>query len=340
MSNSVCMLHTDRPATANCAECGRPLCQECTQIVASKPVCQTCVTAIRSRVATQLNYEAAAAPNSAQQLPPQAPNPPYAAPAAHPPVSPPPAAPPYGAPRTDLAGNAYTPPPGSQYPPQQPYGAPQNPAYPQQPQAAQGYNAQAPYGAPQPGTPAPYRQPGYGQPQQQQSAPGQPAYNPYGAAQQSYPPQKQPGYPQATSYGVQPGQNPYAVQPHSLPPPAASTGAGGYILGIVLGLITAAIGAGLYIWLIETTHFMIGYMAIGIGFLVGWAVKTGARMPSQGAGIVAAILTVLAILPAQILYYRDGSDLLFTALFLFIGCRFAYRIAATGTNLSSNGRRR
>ncbi|MCW3095239.1 MAG: Annexin [Chthonomonadaceae bacterium] len=339
MSNPVCMLHTDRPATALCTECGRPLCQGCTQLVAGKPVCQTCVTAIRSRVATQLNAEAASAP-TAQPMYPQAPSAPYGSPGVYPPVGQQPQAPSYGVPRTDLAGNAYTPPPGSQYPPQQPYGAPQNPAYPPQQQPAQpGHPQQAPYGA-QPGygaPPPPYgQQPGYGQPQQQ-PAPGQPNYNPYGTAQQPYPPQQQPGYPNSQApYGTQPqpypGHNPYGVQPgRPLTPPVAATSPGSYVLGVVFGLITAILGAGLYIWLVTTTHMMIGYMALGIGFLVGWAVKMGARVPSQGAGIVAVVLTVLAILPGQLLFYRDPSDILFTALFLFIGSRWAYRMASRGS---------
>ena len=340
MSNSVCMLHTDRPATANCAECNRPLCQECTQIVASKPVCQTCVTAIRSRVATQLNYEAAAS-QPAQTLPPQAANPPYGAPGAYPPAGQQPAAPAYGAPRTDFAGNVYNPPPGSQYPPQQPYGAPQNPAYPSQPQApAQGYSPQAPYGsAAQPGygaqPPLAYGQPGSGQPPQ--SAPGQPGYNPYGTAQPSYPNAQAP---YGSSQQPYPGQNPYAGQPaRPLTPQPAASGVGNYVLGIGLGLLAAIVGAGLYIGVIVATGFSIGYMALAVGFLVGWAVKLGMRIPSPAAGIIAAVLTVLAILPARLLiflgeshYGGSGSgnpaSLLFTALFLFIGCRWAYSIAS------------
>lgn len=288
MSNSVCMLHTDRPATALCTECQRPLCQECTQNVAGKPVCQNCLAAIRSRVATQLNAEARSAP-PAQPLPSQPAPPPYGAPGtAYPPGGQAPVTPPYGAPRTDLAGNAYAPPPGSQY------GVPQNPAYP--PQAPGGTAPQPPYGA-QPGYGAPAQPPygqqaGYGQPPQ--PAPGQPGYNPYGAAQQQpYPQQQQlPGYPQhnpQAPYGTPqqpyPGQNPYAVQqarPLAAPQPA--TTAGNYILGVVFGLITAIIGASLYIWLVISTHMMIGYMALGIGFGVGWAVKMGTRLPSQGAG--------------------------------------------------------
>ena len=118
-------------------------------------------------------------------------------------------------------------------------------------------------------------------------------------------------------------------QARPLAAPQPATTAGSYILGVVFGFITAIIGAGLYIWLVITTHMMIGYMALGIGFGVGWAVKMGARFPSQGAGIVAAVLTMLAILPGQLLFYKDPSDILFTLLFLFIGCRWAYRIASS-----------
>ena len=339
MSNPVCMLHTTRPATALCTECGRPLCQECTLLVANKPVCQNCLAAIRSRVATQLNAEAGSAPTAPPFAPqslnqPYTPSGGYASPAGQPPV-----APSYTGGRTDLAGNVYNPPPGSQYSPPQPYGAPHgappNPAYPPQ-QQQPGFNPQAPYGA-QPGygvPPQPSGQPGYGQP----AAPGQPGYNPsgynpYGAGQPPYPPQ-QPGYPPAQApYGTPPqaypGQNPYAGQQGSpLSPSQASIGVGNYFLGVIFGLGAAILGAILYVWVIYVTNMSIGYMALGVGFMVGWAVKLGTRMPSQGAGIIAVALTVLAILPVRLLLGHSTTNLLFTLLFLFIGCRWAYGIAA------------
>lgn len=332
------MLHTDRPATALCTECGRPLCQECTQLVAGKPVCPTCLAAIRSRVATQLNAEAASLP-TAQPLPPQTPNAPYGLPGAYSPAGQQSTAPSYGAPRTDLAGNTYSPPPGSQYAPQPSYGAPQNPAYPPQ-QQAPGHSPQAPYGA-QPGygapPPPPYgQQPGYGQPQQP-AAPGQPGYNPYGAVQQPYPPQQQTGYPNTQApYGTPqqpyPGHNLYGVQSgRPLTPPAPAITAGNYVLGFILGLIATVIGGALYIAIVLGTHFAIGYMALGIGFMVGWAVKLGTRVPSPGAGIMAVVLTVLGILPCEILTYDNPTSVLFSLLFLFIGSRWAYRIAAAGS---------
>ena len=331
MSNTVCMLHTDRPATALCTECGRPLCQECTRTVADKPVCQNCLAAIRSRVAVQLNAEAASAP-PLQPPPPPVPNAPYAPPRAYPPVGQPPVAQPYQAPRVDLAGNAY-PPSGAPYPAPQPYGASPNAAYPPPPPQSPGGAPQAPYGA-QPGYGAP-AQPPYGQQQGQgaQPVPGQPAYNPYGTA-------PQPGYPSAhpqSSYGApqQPyaGQTPYGgqypSQPLSAPLPAINPG--NYILGIIFGLGAAILGAVLYIWVIYATGVSIGYMALGVGFIIGWAVKLGTRMPSQAAGIIAGVLTVLAILPVRFLLFHSTANIFFTVLFLFIGCRWAYRIAAGGS---------
>lgn len=325
------MLHTDRLATAACSECHRPLCQECTQVVANKPVCQSCIAAIRSRVATQLNAEAAARPVP-PPMPPQAPNAPYGAPGAYPPVGQQPAAPGYGAPRMDLAGNVYEPQPGSQPPAAPPYGAPQNPAYPGA-QQTPGYGAPtpAPYGMqPGYGAPAqpPYGQPGYGA---QQPA-GQTGYNPYGTAPQQGGSLQQPGYPNSQApYGTAPQST---LRPTSYStPPAKPTSAGGFALAVVFGMIAAVVGGGLYIWIIDMLHMSIGYMAIGVGFLVGWAVKMGTRAPSQAAGILAVALTVLAILPARLLIYLNSSNpgnILFTLLFLFIGCRFAYSVAASG----------
>lgn len=48
-----CAYHPDRPAVAECAQCGQPICPDCAQTVAGKTVCTRCVESIRARVASE-----------------------------------------------------------------------------------------------------------------------------------------------------------------------------------------------------------------------------------------------------------------------------------------------
>lgn len=59
-----CAYHPGRAAPAECAQCRRPICDECRQTVADKPVCAPCVAAIRERVSSEMAAPApVAAPN-------------------------------------------------------------------------------------------------------------------------------------------------------------------------------------------------------------------------------------------------------------------------------------
>ncbi len=72
-------------------------------------------------------------------------------------------------------------------------------------------------------------------------------------------------------------------------------------LGIVAGIAGAAIGA--IIWALITfwTSFQIGYMAIGVGFLVGIAVRFAGKGVTPKFGVVGALLALVGCLAGNVL---------------------------------------
>lgn len=65
------------------------------------------------------------------------------------------------------------------------------------------------------------------------------------------------------------------------------------VKGFIGGLVAAAIGAGVWALISWMTNYEIGWIAIGIGALVGAGVGLGGK--STNAGITAVLLTVLSI---------------------------------------------
>lgn len=64
-------------------------------------------------------------------------------------------------------------------------------------------------------------------------------------------------------------------------------------LGILFGLVAAVAGAILWGMISVSTGYQIGYMAIGMGFLVGYAVRKGGKGVTQIFGIAGAALALL-----------------------------------------------
>src|SRR2546421_9964443 len=65
-------------------------------------------------------------------------------------------------------------------------------------------------------------------------------------------------------------------------------------MGFMAGLVAAAIGAGLWALISIITGFQIGWMAVGVGFLVGWAVRLAAKGTHRAFGIMGALLALAA----------------------------------------------
>ena len=63
-------------------------------------------------------------------------------------------------------------------------------------------------------------------------------------------------------------------------------------LGFMAGLVAAGIGAGLWALLTIVAGFQIGWMAVGVGFLVGWAVRVAGKGRHSAFGIMGALLAL------------------------------------------------
>ena len=134
---------------------------------------------------------------------------------------------------------------------------------------------------------------------------------------------------------------------------------GNLVMGIVAGLIAAVIGAALWAVITAVTEYQIGFMAIGVGLLVGIAVRTLGNGSTQQYAIVGAIFALLGCALGNLLtitYFLsinesaafmdtlfsltlddiiqlmtatfEAMDLLFYALAVY--CGFKYAVVETG----------
>ncbi|MEV5278702.1 hypothetical protein [Streptomyces sp. NPDC051994] len=116
---------------------------------------------------------------------------------------------------------------------------------------------------------------------------------------QSFPPPQQPGQ--------QPGQFDQAQQPQGgfgypmapMAPPAAPV-RNNFALGLIAAIVAALVTAGIYGAIIGATKHEIGYAAVGVGFLVGFAAgKAGGRNPALP--VIGAVLSLVAVYFGQLL---------------------------------------
>ncbi|MCX5102794.1 hypothetical protein OG887_25030 [Streptomyces sp. NBC_00053] len=115
---------------------------------------------------------------------------------------------------------------------------------------------------------------------------------------------QQPGAPTGNPFaGQQPGDpsgNPFAGQQPGMPfaPPAPARNNLG--LGLAAGFVAAVVAAAIYGAIIGATKHEIGYAAVGVGFIVGFAAgKVGGRNPVLP--VVSAVLALVAVYFGQLL---------------------------------------
>jgi len=82
-------------------------------------------------------------------------------------------------------------------------------------------------------------------------------------------------------------------RPIAAPKPAGPVEVGENLaMGFMAGLVAAAVGAGLWALITVVTDFQIGWMAVGVGFVVGWAVRIGGKGTHSAFGVVGALLAL------------------------------------------------
>ncbi|MET7655719.1 MULTISPECIES: hypothetical protein [unclassified Streptomyces] len=100
--------------------------------------------------------------------------------------------------------------------------------------------------------------------------------------------------------------NPFAQQPGAaLPPPApftppAAPARNNLALGLVVAVVVALVTAGIYGGIVGATEYEIGYAAVGVGFLIGFAAgKIGGTNPVLP--VVSALLSLGAVYLGQLI---------------------------------------
>ena len=71
--------------------------------------------------------------------------------------------------------------------------------------------------------------------------------------------------------------------------------------GSLAGLAAAIVGAGLWGVITAVTKYQIGWMAVGVGFLVGMAVRTFGKGIDKAFGITGAAISVLGCMAGNLL---------------------------------------
>jgi hypothetical protein len=83
--------------------------------------------------------------------------------------------------------------------------------------------------------------------------------------------------------------------PVTVAPPSRTTSAvdeQNLPMGVLAGLAAAAVGAGAWALVTVVTNYQIGWMAVGVGFLVGWAVRLAGKGTTTAFRIVGAVLSL------------------------------------------------
>jgi hypothetical protein len=73
------------------------------------------------------------------------------------------------------------------------------------------------------------------------------------------------------------------------------------LFGTIGGVIAAAIGAAIWAIITALSNFQIGWMAVGVGFLVGYGVRISGKGIDKTFGVVGAVLSLLGCVVGNLL---------------------------------------
>ena len=102
------------------------------------------------------------------------------------------------------------------------------------------------------------------------------------------------------------------------------------ILGAVAGLLAALVGAGIWAAITALTAYQVGFMAVGVGFLVGFAVRFAGKGHEPMFGVVGAVLAVLGCVVGNLLmgawFFAANTGASYSGILLNLDPSFAVEI--------------
>ncbi len=86
------------------------------------------------------------------------------------------------------------------------------------------------------------------------------------------------------------------------------------------GVVAALVGAAIWAAVTVFTNYQIGWMAVGVGFLVGWAVRMVGKGVTKPFGVIGAVLALLGCALGNVLtIYGVVANTTNTSFFTVIG---------------------
>jgi hypothetical protein len=95
--------------------------------------------------------------------------------------------------------------------------------------------------------------------------------------------------------------NPPSIEAPVTPAPPMSVEEGNLPGAVLGGLVAAIVGALVWAVVTVTTKFQIGFMAVGVGFLVAWAVRSLGKGRTQVFSIIGAAFALLGCVLGNLL---------------------------------------
>jgi hypothetical protein len=131
-------------------------------------------------------------------------------------------------------------------------------------------------------------------------------------AQQPPPTYEYPAAPTGDVPAPPPWTGEYGASAPVLPAgaPVAPAGTSDPLRGVLAGLIAAVVGAAAWALLVGLTHYEIGFLAVAVGYGVGWAVHRFGGVASAGLAVGAAVLAAFGIMFGFVLagLFIDAHD--------------------------------
>jgi hypothetical protein len=102
-------------------------------------------------------------------------------------------------------------------------------------------------------------------------------------------------------------------------------------MALLLGAVGGLIGTALWVTIILTTHYSVGFVGLIVGGIVGFLIKKGNGGGSTTGGILASIITVVSSILGNVIAIAilQPTNSFGSIGFSIAGIFIAYRVAAS-----------